>query len=104
MTGYDRTRDRTEPHGGHLVRALQRSYYRRNAWARNEPPEGVVEAWVDRNCGGHAALLDLPYLRPALSMRVRHRRELAVPPVYRAQLQVGIDPGPSTGTGTAPQP
>ncbi len=52
MAAYDRSRDRTEPDEGHVARVLQRAYHRRDAWARNEPPDGVGEVWVDRNFGG----------------------------------------------------
>ena len=56
MAGFDRSRHRLEPDGGHMVRVLERAYYRRDAWARNDPPRCVEEVWVPRNFGGAVRL------------------------------------------------
>ena len=67
MTGYDRSRDRTEPDEGHVARVLQPSYYRRDAWARNDPPWSVEQVWVDRHFGGTMRL----WLCPGCERRCR---------------------------------
>lgn len=84
-------RARTEPDEGHVVSVLQRSYYRRDLWARNVRPDGVDETWVDRNyswslASGSVCDRRCRFVYATGGTWLYHR-------LYRAKLQVGIDRG-----------